>query len=390
MNRNELEKRLVDFVNGILPEADPELRVEADTLLFEEGVIDSLRILDLIACVEDLTGRRVPDAQVRLTNFRSVRVIAAAFGDGAANQVQRVAGTNAAGPPLHALTRRSGPRRFARALDSLEARGQVSLAAPGRMTFTGRPLQLLERFDAIALGWARELGAEAEPWPVRLPVEALAGVGCPVDPESARDLVPPAVCYHAYHRRQGMCLGRSPLLLTGRGPCHREEPTLDPSHGRLRDFQMREIVAIGSRTEVERFRRLMIARVTDLVSELDLEGRIETANDPFFLEGGPVQPTAASQPRGRWLMQRVLPLKYELRLALDRDRTCAVASFNHHLAHFGRRFDIRLPSGVIAHTGCVAFGLERWVLAFIAQHGIDERVWPAAVLERETSHARIA
>ncbi|HKY61365.1 MAG TPA: phosphopantetheine-binding protein [Gemmatimonadota bacterium] len=389
MNRKELEKRLVDFVNGILSEADPQLRVGPDTALFEEGVIDSLRILDLIACVEELTGRKVPDAQVRLANFRSVRVIAAAFGDGRADRLGRTAETSAAGPALHVFERRSGRGKFTRVLDELEARGQGVLAEPGRMAFTGRPLQLLGRFDAIMLGWAEELGAETEDWPVRLPVKTLARAGCAVDPETAREIVPPAVCYHAYPRRQGRRLASAPLLLTGRGPCHRSESSLDPSQGRLRDFEMREIVMIGSRTDVERFRQRMIARVKDLVTDLDLEGRIETANDPFFLGGGPVAPATDSQPRGRWLMQRVLPLKYELRLALDRDRTCAVASFNHHLAHFGRRFDIRLPSGVIAHTGCVAFGLERWVLAFLAQHGIDEHAWPAAV-GRETRHARIA
>jgi hypothetical protein len=41
----------------------------------------------------------------------------------------------------------------------------------------------------------------------------------------------------------------------------------------------------------------------------------------------------------------------------------------------------------------VAFGLERWVLAFLAQHGIDEGAWPATVREScasEVEHGRIA
>ena len=33
-----------------------------------------------------------------------------------------------------------------------------------------------------------------------------------------------------------------------------------------------------------------------------------------------------------------------------------------------------------AHTGCLAFGWERLALAFVAQHGVDEKHWPAGVV----------
>jgi hypothetical protein len=32
-------------------------------------------------------------------------------------------------------------------------------------------------------------------------------------------------------------------------------------------------------------------------------------------------------------------------------------------------------------TGCTAFGLERWVYAFFAQHGTRPEAWPAAIRE---------
>ena len=81
MKREELERRLVEFVSRIQPAADPPIVVDQETALFEEGVINSLRILDLIAFVEESTGTRVPDEAVRLANFRSVSAIAAAFGE---------------------------------------------------------------------------------------------------------------------------------------------------------------------------------------------------------------------------------------------------------------------------------------------------------------------
>ena len=96
-------------------------------------------------------------------------------------------------------------------------------------------------------------------------------------------------------------------------------------------------------------------------------------------------------------MQQAGALKHELQLAVDATgRSIAAASFNHHHDFFGTRFDIRLADGTPAHSGCIAFGLERWVLAILAQHGTDEREWPTATRdwltrarnERVTSGAR--
>ncbi|MGH7587115.1 MAG: aminoacyl--tRNA ligase-related protein [Gemmatimonadota bacterium] len=384
MKREELERRLVEFVNGMQPEADPPIVVDEETALFEEGVINSLRILDLIAFVEENTRTRVPDEAVRLANFRSVRAIAAAFGENGCG-----AGGHARGAPdddqapIHVFERRARRAGFARPVEELSARGELALVSPGRIVFRGSAESLLRYFDSVALGWGAAMAGVEQSFPSLLSIETLARAGCSVDAAPGKSVMPPAVCYHAYGGLEEARLGRAPRLLTARGRCFRNEPDLDPPLGRLRVFEMREIVALGNRSDVERFRQDMIDRVRDFVSELGLEGRIELASDPFFL-----------QDPGRRLMQQVLPLKYELRLTLDESgHTCAVASFNHHADFFGRRFRIRLPSGATAHSGCVAFGLERWVLAFLAQHGLDERTWPATVREplaSEVEHGRIA
>jgi seryl-tRNA synthetase len=375
MRRAELERRLLDFVNRTLLGSDPARAVDEDTALFEEGIVNSIRILDLIALVEKETHRKVPDEAVRLANFRSVRAIAAAFGEDG-----DVVGDEDREGPIATFERRTG-RSFARPLEELEARGELELVPPGRADLRGAALRLMRYFDSVALGWAGDLGAPEPSYPELLPRETLRRAGYDADPHSDDHVVPPAVCYHVYAAWEGKRLGEGPVLVTARGRCFRSEPGQDVSLERLREFEMREIVALGSREEVERFRQGLIEKASDLVRALELEGRIETANDPFFL-GTPGEPArdALSEARGRRLMQQVLPLKYELRLALDDSgRTCAVASFNHHLDFFGRRFGIRLVSGASAHSGCVAFGLERWVLAFLSQHGTDERSWPEPV-----------
>ena len=69
---------LVGFIKDeLLTERD--MMLDADTYLFDHGVIDSLKILRLIAFVEDWTGSPIADADIVMSNFRSVRTIAQRF-----------------------------------------------------------------------------------------------------------------------------------------------------------------------------------------------------------------------------------------------------------------------------------------------------------------------
>jgi len=73
-----LETRILEFVRtSLLGRAGP---IDADTYLFDEGLIDSLKILQLIAFIETEVGRTIPDTDVVMDNFRNVRTMAARFG----------------------------------------------------------------------------------------------------------------------------------------------------------------------------------------------------------------------------------------------------------------------------------------------------------------------
>jgi 2-hydroxymuconate-semialdehyde hydrolase len=58
---------------------DAGARIDAEVYLFDTGLIDSLKILRLLAFVENWTGREIPDAEVVMSNFRSIRAIAERF-----------------------------------------------------------------------------------------------------------------------------------------------------------------------------------------------------------------------------------------------------------------------------------------------------------------------
>ncbi|MBW3554256.1 MAG: acyl carrier protein [Gemmatimonadetes bacterium] len=56
----------------------PGAVLEADTPLFE-GLIDSIRILELIAWTERALGGRIPDRMIRMDHFRTLRAVAETF-----------------------------------------------------------------------------------------------------------------------------------------------------------------------------------------------------------------------------------------------------------------------------------------------------------------------
>ena len=75
--RDRFEREMVRWIRARL--APPGVRVDATTPLFASGIINSLRVLDLIAWTERAIGRAIPDVQIRLDNFHSVARIAEVF-----------------------------------------------------------------------------------------------------------------------------------------------------------------------------------------------------------------------------------------------------------------------------------------------------------------------
>jgi len=69
--------RTVEWINGTLVPAG--VTVDADTPLFANGLINSIRVLQLIAWTEHALGVRIPDARIRMDHFRTVQHIADAF-----------------------------------------------------------------------------------------------------------------------------------------------------------------------------------------------------------------------------------------------------------------------------------------------------------------------
>ena len=208
------------------------------------------------------------------------------------------------------------------------------------------------------------------------PVPAVAARSALAPADAA---LPPALCYHIYAALAGRTIN-SAMLLTTQGTCWRHEGARLVPLERGWAFTMREIVCIGSAEEVEAFRRRGMTAASTLVDSLGLEAELAQASDPFFAPTG----------RGRALLQRIKSLKHELMLTLGPGHSIAAASFNNHERFFGEAFDLRLPNGEPASSACVAFGLERWLLAVLTRYGAEPDGWPIAVTHGSQSYAPLA
>jgi seryl-tRNA synthetase len=187
---------------------------------------------------------------------------------------------------------------------------------------------------------------------------------------SAADLVlSPAACYPVYPLAASR--GHVPvqgLIFDVACDCFRREPSkmLD----RLQSFRMREYVCIGTPGQIQSFRSRWIKRGENLATQLGLNYRIDQASDPFFGRGGKLMA----------MSQVAQALKFELLVPIHSEaEPTACLSFNYHRDHFGATWNLCNPSGEVAHTGCVAFGIDRLALALFATHGVEFGQWPARV-----------
>lgn len=179
----------------------------------------------------------------------------------------------------------------------------------------------------------------------------------------------PAACYPVYP----IAAERGPVPDQGyvfdiAADVFRHEPSKEID--RFQSFRMREYVCIGAPDQVSSFRQRWMARAQEIANLLELPFTLETASDPFFGRMGSIKAVAQLQ----------AALKFELLIPVrSNEKQTACMSFNYHKEHFGNVWDMKLQSGELAHSGCVAFGMDRLAVAMFAVHGLDMAKWPEPV-----------
>jgi seryl-tRNA synthetase len=188
--------------------------------------------------------------------------------------------------------------------------------------------------------------------------------------EPAEVVLASAACHPVYP----LCTGRLPVagrLFEIHGWCFRHEPSIDPA--RQQAFHMHEVVHVGTPESAERHRDRGLERGLTMLGDLGLAMTAVPANDPFFGRLGTIM--AAGQLEEALKMEGVTPI-------CSTEHPTAVMSANYHRDHFGLPFSIETPDGSVAHSSCVAFGVDRITLALLHTHGLDPARWPADVRAR--------
>jgi seryl-tRNA synthetase len=267
----------------------------------------------------------------------------------------------------------------------------------GQSVLKGSLLNLYHQLDTLFVRWAETLGAKAFLFPTFIPASQLHKlhyfqhfphlVTFPVTlspevdnleqfiqanncaPENkpvqltrlspVEEVLTPAACYHFYIHLQGQNLS-TPTFLTTCCTCFRREEEYLPLQ-RQWSFSMREIVCIGTADEVKVFLDGFEAKLVAFFKAIQLPIQWENATDPFF----------KPDKNPKYLLQKLDPVKTEI---VFQDQL-AIGSLNFHRNYFGEAFQIWRGESE-AFSACVAFGLERWIYAFLTHFGPDENDWP--------------
>ncbi|WP_128893914.1 aminoacyl--tRNA ligase-related protein [Longirhabdus pacifica] len=183
--------------------------------------------------------------------------------------------------------------------------------------------------------------------------------------KSSGGILRPCICYHVYEELEHSSTDSA--MYSSAGTCFRNEVPWKLDAFRKKEFNMREFVVVGSEEEVKRTRNEMIQEVWSLFNYLGLEGKIESATDPFFFSGD----------MNKITHQLMAEAKYELKYKRQNGSYSSIASFNFCGDHLCDAYDItHKESGQHLYSGCIAFGLNRWMSAIIDYYGEDPAAWP--------------
>ncbi len=159
----------------------------------------------------------------------------------------------------------------------------------------------------------------------------------------------PSACLHFYPLIEGSHIEQK--IMTTLTQVYRYEDGRFNSGSRLWEFNVREIVFIGKEKFVEEMLQMVMERALDYAKCIDPVAYIKVASDLFY-------PNRKNELKG--LMQKKNKLKQELVLHIE-GKEVAAASFNYHNNHFSKPFRFDGDGSIV--SGCVGFGMERWISA---------------------------
>lgn len=171
----------------------------------------------------------------------------------------------------------------------------------------------------------------------------------------------PSACYHVYEDYKGFEFEQNVSFSFIQNVC-RNEGEIDSIGNpcRLKSYNVREFVFIGSDDYVRNMLKKTEALISSMIKDLGLAFCVAKASDSFIM------PTAEIMKK----MQLISDVKHEFRVGITEDKTVAVGSVNYHGDSFMFPFSIYVKGNEKNVSGCVGIGIERLLLAYFMQKGV--------------------
>lgn len=174
-----------------------------------------------------------------------------------------------------------------------------------------------------------------------------------------------APCFKIYFELENQKIDQN-RIYTVIGPCYRNEPGRAYLFETLTCFRMREFVFVGTEEHVLAGKEKSLELSLTWLQQLGIAGGTYLADDPFFI-------TATSRENF------VIPqqIKFEVRCPIPgRGKDISIGSFDVHGNFFSQSFGIESGFAGQVWTGCMGYGIERCLWAFLQQHGLCINNWP--------------
>ncbi len=160
----------------------------------------------------------------------------------------------------------------------------------------------------------------------------------------------PAACLHIYPMLEKQNIKEK--VITTKERVYRYEGEKFTDLTRLWEFTVREVVFVGSSDFVWSGLEKIKEKALKYAKSINENAYIKSASDNFY-------PNRVNDIKAK--MQKANSFKSELIIPVGEEKV-AVSSFNFHGTYFSKTFDFDREEEIV--TGCVGFGIERWVAAY--------------------------
>ena len=169
----------------------------------------------------------------------------------------------------------------------------------------------------------------------------------------------PSACYHVYEEYKNSELEDEMSISFIHNVCRNESfGNHGCELGRLRSYNVREFVFLGSEEYVKGKLKQTETLIYDMLCDFGLAFCINRATDSFIM---PEEETIKA-------MQLISDVKHEFRVGISDEKSLAIGSVNYHAESFSYPFSISMKNINRLVTGCVGVGIERLAIAYMMQH----------------------